>query len=44
MWCWRRMEMITWTDSIKNEEVIQRVKEEWNIVRTIKWKKAKWSE
>jgi hypothetical protein len=25
MWCWRRMEII-WTDSVKNEEVLHRVK------------------
>jgi hypothetical protein len=36
MWCWRRMEEITWTDRVGNEEVLHRVKEERNIVHTIK--------
>jgi hypothetical protein len=27
MWCWRRME-ISWTDRVKNEEVLHRVKED----------------
>jgi hypothetical protein len=28
MWCWRRMEKISWTDHVRNEEVLHRVKEE----------------
>jgi hypothetical protein len=28
MWCWRRMETITWTDRVKNEECYVRVKVE----------------
>jgi len=35
MWCWRRMEMIVWTDRVRNE-VIQRVKEEMNILKNKK--------
>jgi hypothetical protein len=35
MWCWRRMEKISWTDRVRNE-VLHRVKEERNIVHTIK--------
>ena len=27
MWCWRIMEKISWTDRVRNEEVLQRVKE-----------------
>jgi hypothetical protein len=27
MWCWRRMEKISWTDRVRNEEVLHRVKE-----------------
>jgi len=27
MWCWRRMEKISWTDRVRNEEVLLRVKE-----------------
>jgi hypothetical protein len=22
MWCWRRMEKIDWTDSVRNEEIL----------------------
>jgi hypothetical protein len=27
MWCWRRMEKISWTDHVRNEELLLRVKE-----------------
>jgi len=27
IWCWRRMEKISWTDHVRNEEVLLRVKE-----------------
>jgi hypothetical protein len=27
MWCWRRMEKISWTDHMRNEEVLLRVHE-----------------
>jgi hypothetical protein len=33
VWCWRRME-ISWTDRVRNEEVLHRVKEERNILHT----------
>jgi hypothetical protein len=26
MWCWRRLEKISWTDRVRNEEALQRVK------------------
>jgi hypothetical protein len=42
MWCWRRMEKISWTDRARNEEVLHRVKEERNILHTIKIRKANW--
>jgi hypothetical protein len=32
MWCWRRIEKIIWTDHVRNEEVLHRVKEERNII------------
>jgi len=32
--------MINWTDYVKNEEVLQRVKEERNILHTTKGRKA----
>jgi len=42
MWCWRRMEKISWTDHVRNEEVLFRVNEERNILyETIK-RKANW--
>jgi hypothetical protein len=36
MWCWRRMEKISWTDRVRNVEVFHRVKEEMNNVHKIK--------
>jgi hypothetical protein len=36
------MEMINWTDHVRNEEVLQRVKEERNILQTVKRRKANW--
>jgi hypothetical protein len=41
MLCWRRMEKIVWTDRVRNMEVLHRVKEERNIIHTIKRRKAK---
>ena len=35
MWCWRRMEKITWTDHVRNEEVLLRVNEQRNIIHGI---------
>ena len=40
MWCWRRMEMISWTDHVRNEEVLLRVKEKRNILHEIRNRKA----
>ena len=34
MWCWRRME-IRWAVRVRNEKVLQRVKENKNIIHTI---------
>jgi hypothetical protein len=42
MWCWRRNEKISWTDRVRNEEVLHRAKEERNILHTIKRRKDKW--
>ena len=36
MWCWRRMEKISWTDHVRNEEVLLRVKEQRNILHEIR--------
>ena len=40
-WCWRRMEKISWTDHVRNEEVLLRVKEQRNILHEIRKRKAK---
>jgi hypothetical protein len=40
-WCWRRME-ISWTDCVKNEEVLLGVKEERNSLHITKRRKANW--
>jgi hypothetical protein len=38
MWCWLRRK-ISWTDRVRNE-VLQRVKEESNILHITTWKKV----
>jgi hypothetical protein len=36
-WCWRKMEKISWTDHVRNVEVLQRrIEEERNILQTKK--------
>jgi hypothetical protein len=42
MRCWRRMMKIIWTDHVRNEDVLYRVKEERNILHTTKRRKATW--
>jgi hypothetical protein len=42
MWCWRRMEKISWTDHVRNEDVLLRVKEQRNILHEIHKQKANW--
>jgi len=42
MWCWRRMEKISWTDHVRNEEELLRVKEKRNILHEIRKQKANW--
>jgi hypothetical protein len=42
MWCWRRMEKISWTDHVRNEDVLLRVKEQRNILHETNKRKAKW--
>ena len=42
MWCWWRMEKISWTDHVRNEDVLLRVKEQWNILHEIRKRKANW--
>jgi len=42
MWCWRRMEKIVWSEHVRNEKVLLRVKEQWNIIHEIRKRKANW--
>ena len=42
MWCWRRMEKISWTDHVRNEDVLLRVKEQRNILHEICTRQANW--
>jgi len=42
MWCWKRMEKICWTDHVRNEDVLLRVKEQRNILHEICKRKANW--
>ena len=42
MWCCRRMEKISWTDYVRNEDVLLRVKEQRNILHEIRKRKANW--
>jgi hypothetical protein len=39
MWYWRRMELISWTDRVGNEEVLETADEEREILQTIKLRK-----
>jgi hypothetical protein len=39
MWSWRRMEKISWTDHLRNEEVLFGFKEQRDMLHEIsKWK------
>jgi hypothetical protein len=40
MWCWRRMEKISWADHVRKEDVLLRVKEQRNILHKIPKRKA----
>jgi hypothetical protein len=42
MWYWRKMEKISWTDHVRNEEVLLTVKEQRNILHGISKRKANW--
>jgi hypothetical protein len=41
LWCWR-MEKISWTHYVRNEEVLLRVKEQSCILHEIRKRKANW--
>jgi hypothetical protein len=42
IWCWRRMEKISWTDHVRNEDALIRIKEQRNILHEIHKRKANW--
>ena len=42
MWCWTRIEKISWTDLVRNEKVLQKVKEKRNVLHTIKSRTFNW--
>jgi hypothetical protein len=42
MWCWRRMEKISWIDQVRNEAELLTVKEQRNILHEIQKRKANW--
>ena len=42
MWCWRRMEQISWIDHVRNDEVLLQVNEQRNILHAIRKRKANW--
>jgi len=42
MWCWRRMEKISWTDHVRNKDVLLTFKEQRNILHEISKWKANW--
>jgi len=42
MWCWRGMDKISWTDHVRNEEVLLRVKKQRNIINEMSKRKANW--
>jgi len=39
MWCWRRIVKISWTDRVRNEDVLRTAKEDRNILHKIKIRK-----
>ena len=42
MLCWRSTEKISWTDHVRNEEVLLRVNEQRKILHEIRKRKANW--
>ena len=42
MWCWRRMEKISLTDHVRNEEVLLKVNEQRDILHEIRKRKSNW--
>ena len=42
MWRWKRTEKVSWTDRVRNKEVLQRVKEQRNILHTGNRRMGNW--
>ena len=42
MWSWRRLEKISWTDHVRNEDVLLGVNEQRNILHEIRKQKSNW--
>jgi len=42
MWCWWRMDKTSWTDRVKTDEVLHRIKENKNILHKTERRKANW--
>jgi hypothetical protein len=42
MWYWKRMEKISWTDHVRNEDVLLGVKEQRNVLHEISKREANW--
>jgi hypothetical protein len=42
LWCWRRIKKISWTDHVRNEEVLLTVNKQRNILHEINEWKVNW--
>ena len=42
MWIWRRMEKVSWTERMTNEEVLKRVEEERSLMTTLRERQKSW--
>ena len=42
MWIWRRMDKISWSDKITNDDVLKRVNEERSLLKEIWQRKHRW--
>src|ERR1043165_1859263 len=42
MWIWRRMEKVSWTEHVTNEEVLQRVEEKRSLITTLRERQKNW--
>jgi len=40
MWCWIRTEKMSWTEHLRNEEELKRVKKERNVLQKIRRRKG----